>query len=259
MGHIRLGRLPKTQRWRDVVALLDDPEPDAARVAATTAMAARTRLDQLRNDSSLAYCFWLLTRLASSARGPDFAGDLAVLGLSARPADSVVGFVSQVSDRVREEIGRHPESGPFGELASLALRRALLETVGTEGRSLFGSSLEDLERAFRRHTTPVQFGHLARGFFGDLLARTLRFYVEKELSNRVGSSPALVTTADSRAFAEDLDRYGREAAQVMERFASDWFDLHHWQADGWIGREEAQGFVAHALDKLRGELDRSQA
>ncbi|MDP9357090.1 MAG: hypothetical protein M3R02_17750 [Chloroflexota bacterium] len=259
VGHVHVIQLPRTPAWRVVIDLLGTSAGDAPTVASATATAAADRLDALRDDPSLTYCFWLLTRLASAARGPDFVDDLAVLGLSARPAASVVGFVSQVTDRVRDEIGRHPESGPFGELASLALRRALLETVGTEGRSLFGSSLEDLERAFRQHATPVQFGHLARGFFGDFLARTLRFYVEKELSNRVGASPALVTTADSRAFADELDRYGREAAGIMEGFAVDWFDLHHWRADGWIGREEAQGFVAHALDKLRGELARSQA
>jgi hypothetical protein len=235
------------------------PTLDAPTVAGATAAAAADRLDDLGDDRSLTYCFWLLTRLASAARGPTFGEDLAALGLAARPGDPVVSFLSQVSDRVREEVGRHPESGLFGELASLALRRALLETVGSEGRSLFGSSLEDLERAFRRHATPVQFGRLARGFFGDLLARTLRFYVEKDLSNHVGTSPGLATTADSRAFAEDLDRYGRTTAGVMERFAAEWFDLHHWEASGRISRDEAHGFVAHALDKLRDELRRSGA
>ncbi len=235
------------------------PGLDAPAVAGATVAAAADRLDDLGDDPSLTYCFWLLTRLASAARGPSFEEDLAALGLVVRSNDPIAGFVSQVSDRVRDEVGRHPESGPFGELASLALRRALLETVGTEGRSLFGSSLEDLEQAFRRHATPVQFGRLARGFFGDLLARTLRFYVEKDLANHVGASPGLATTADSRAFAEDLDRYGRAAAGGMERFAADWFDLHHWEASGRIGRDEAQGFVAHALDKLRDELTRGGA
>ena len=259
MGPVHLVQLPRTPAWRAVVGLLEAPAPDVPAVAGATAAAAAGRLDALRGDPSLTYCFWLLTRLASAARGPDFVGDLAALGLPARPADSVVGFVSRVSDLVRDEVGRRPESGPFGELASLALRRALTETVGSHGRSLFGSSLEDLEAAFRRHSTPAQFGQLSRRFFGDFLARTLRFYVEKELSNRVGASPGLATTADGRAFAADLDRYARETARVMERFAADWFDLHHWRADGRIGRDEAEGFVAHALDKLRGELPGGRA
>ncbi len=72
MGHTRVGRLPKTQRWRDVVAILDAPDPDATRVAAATAHAATRRLNALVDDPSHTYCFWLLTRLASAARRPDF-------------------------------------------------------------------------------------------------------------------------------------------------------------------------------------------
>ena len=257
MGHTRIGRLPRTAKWLAVVGLLQAPRLDAPAVAGATVAAADRRLRELRGDPSLAYCFWLLTRLASAARGPDFVEALGVLGLEARPTDSVVGFVSRVSDRARDEVARHPESGPFGELASLALRRALLDTVGTEGRSIFGSSLEDLERAFRRHATPTQFGVLARRFFGDFFARTLRFYVEKELSNQVGARPSLVGTADSGAFAEALDRYARESAAIMERFAVDWFDKHHWAADGAIGRDQAHGFVAAALRKMRRELARA--
>ncbi len=245
-------------KWLAVVNLLQVPHLDAHAVASATIEAAEERLRALRDDPSLTYCFWLLTRLASAARGLDFFDALAALGLHARPEDSVIGFISRVSDRARDEVARHPESGPFGELASLALRRALLDIVGTEGRSLFGSSLEDLERAFRRHATPTQFGELSRSFFGDFLARTLRFYVEKELSNQVGAHPGLANTAESRAFAEALDQYARESAGIMERFAVDWFDKHHWEAHGAIGRDEAHGFAAGALRKLHQDLVRPE-
>ncbi len=259
MGHIRLGRLPKTQRWRDVVALLDAPGPDAARVAAATAHAATRRLNTLVDDPSLTYCFWLLTRLASAARRPDFVDALGDLGLMARPTDSVIGFVAQISSRVRDEVERHPESGPFGELASLALRRALTETVGTEGRSLFGSSVEDLERAFRRHTTPDRFGALSQRFFGDFLARTLRFYVDKELALHVGTGGGLADLADSETFVADLDLHARQSARIVERFAAEWFAKHDWESGGTIGRDEAKGFVAVALGKLRAELAETRA
>lgn len=104
MGHVHLVLLPRTPAWRSVVGLLGDPAGDAASVAAATAAAAAGRLDRLRGDPALAYGFWLLVRLASAARGPDFAGDLAALGLTAQPSDSIIGFVSQVSDRVRAEV-----------------------------------------------------------------------------------------------------------------------------------------------------------
>ena len=167
-----------------------------------------------------------------------------------------LSFISQVSDHVRSELARYPESGPFSELSSLALRRALSETVGQEGRSLFGSSLEDLQQAFRAYSTPRTFGTLARRFFGDFFARTLRFFVEKELANSVGSGHGLTSVEQSQEFTAALDLYTRQSAYIMEEFASGWYGKHNWEAKGQISPEEAQGFVAVALRKLRMELAR---
>ena len=259
MGHIRLGRLPKTQRWDQVVVALAADDPSTRIVASTTAWAADHRLAQLRSDPSLTYCVWLLTRIASAARRPNFLDALGDLGLDVRPGDSAVGFVAKVSARARDEIERHPESGPFGELAALALRRALTETIGTEGGSLFGSSLEDLEHAVRRHTTPARFGELATRFFADFTARTLRFYVDKELSFHVGPGHALATIDDSTTFIADLDRFGRQSARIVEVFAADWYSKYDWERGGAIGREDVQYFVKGAIRKLRRELKEPEA
>src|SRR5215218_6862329 len=153
VGHTIIGRLPKSERWRVVVELLQGPTLDTRAVAAATVKAAYERLRQLGRDPSLTYCFWLLVRMASAARGADFVTDVAHLGIQIQRDDTALSAIGRVADRAQTELNRHPESGPFGELATLALRRALLETVGSEGRSLFDSSLEDLERAFRRHSS----------------------------------------------------------------------------------------------------------
>jgi hypothetical protein len=258
MGHIRLGELPKTLTWRQLLVVLGSDDATAHAVAVATARGAHARLRLLRDDSSLAYCFWLLTRLASAARHPDFGDALADLGLHAEATDSVLGFISQVGDRVRDEIGRHPESGPFGDLAADALARALTETVGTEGRSLFGSSLDDLEHALQRHSTPDRFAVVAQRFFGDFLARTLRFYVDKELPQYVGYG-GLDNVGDSAIFIDDLDRYTRESAVIVQQFAADWFSKYDWRAAGAIDRDDAQRFVAVALGKLQKELAQEEA
>jgi len=250
VGHTELGYLPTRGRWRAVAALLAAPHLDVPAVAGATTKAAESRLRELGGDPSLAYCFWLLVRLAEAARGPDFFEGAARLGIAVRADDAALTVIARTADRARVELNRYPESGPFGEIASLALRRALTETVGAEGRSLFGSSLEDLERAFRRYSSPAQFATLARRFFGDFYGRTLRFYVERELQNRIGDA-GLPTITDANEFADALDLHARATSRVVERFAADWYDKHHWEAGGAISREEAQGFVAHALTKLR--------
>lgn len=254
MGHLRLGRLPKTRRWREVVELLDSSPADPGAVARAAALAAEDRLRALARDPSLTYCFWLLTRIAWASRTPAFAEELADLQIALAPEESVLTFISKITDRVRSELSEHPESGPFSELASLALRRTLTETIGQQGPSLFDSSLEDLQHAFRGYSTRDGFGSLARRFFGDFLARTLRYFVDRELPNHVGVSAGLSGVAEGIEFKEALDLYARQSARILEEFAAGWYSKHNWQSAGRISVDEARGFTAVALRKLRMEL-----
>lgn len=254
MGHVRIGRLPKTILWQNVVGLIDDSPDDIPAVASGTVAAAEVRLRQLANDPSLVYCFWLLTRLTSASREDNFAQALERVGLPIPSTDSALAYISEINDQVRADLTPYTLSGPFGEIASLALRRALSETIGLHGRSLFGSSLEDVQRAFRAHSTPTRFGELARSFFGDFIARTLRYFVEREVSNLVGTTHVMRTVNDSRQFTMALDSYARDSARIVEEFAAGWYSKHNWETGGAISQEEAQGFVAVALRKLRTEL-----
>ncbi len=258
MGHTELGVLPKSAKWRAVAELLAAPQINVAQVAATTATAAANRLTSLRGDPSVGYCFWLLTRLASAARGPDFQEGVRALGIPIRPDDTAMALIARVAEVSRMEISRYPASGPFGEMAALALRRALAETVGVESRSLLGASLTDLERAFRRHSSPAQFGELSKRFFGEFYARTLRYYVERELQNRVGAG-ALPTVEAANDFSDALALHARETARYVEGFAAAWYDKHNWQQSGAISPVETQAFVAHALRKMRTEIAREAA
>ena len=58
-------------------------------------------------------------------------------------------------------------------------------TVGSFGGSLFGSTVDDLQSAFRRFSTKDQFSEAAHGFFADFTARLLTSYLDRELSNHV--------------------------------------------------------------------------
>ena len=259
MGHIRLGRLPRTYRWRQVVELLDESSDGAATVATATLRAAELRLRRLADDPSVSYCFWLLTRITQAARTQDFPAALAEIGLDAREGEPVLSFISRVSDRARREVVHHRESGHFAELASLALRRALTETVGQQGGSLFGSSVDDLQAALRAYSTDRSFGQVSRRFFGDFMARTLASFVERELANHIGVGHRLQDLDQSREFSAALDLHTRQQARIMEDFAADWYGRRNRLTAGEISREEAQGFVAVALRKLRSELTRPDA
>ena len=67
MGHSRLGWLPQTYRWQDVVELLTQGG-SAAAVADATLDAAHKGLEMAARDRGLHYVFWLLTQVALAAK-----------------------------------------------------------------------------------------------------------------------------------------------------------------------------------------------
>lgn len=256
MGHHRLGRLPRTLRWRQVVELLDRSPEETGAVAAAAIEAADGRLRQLANDATVTYCVWLLTRITWAARGDSFAVDLGSLGVHASEHDSALTLISRIGDRVRDELASLPVSGQFADIASLALRRALTETIGEQGRTLFGSSTDDVQRAFQEFSTRARFSVLTQRFFADFMARTLRAFVDRELSNHLGSRGAGSAAEQGADFLDALDRHTRQAARIVEEFAGGWYSKHNWESKGEVTRDEAHRFTARALQKLRSELKR---
>lgn len=259
MGHLRLGRLPKTRRWNAVMNLLDAEPSDTAGVARAVVNAADNRLSRLGHDEALVYCFWLLTRITWAARGPQFRDHLADLGIEVSDSTSALGLVSKVSEQARMVLAQHPESGPFGELASLSLRRALTDTIGTQDLGLFGSSIADVQYACRTYSSRKQFGILATRFFADFFSRTLRYFVDREVANYVGPGRSIPNIQAGQQFGQALDLYARQSAHIVEDFAAGWYSKHNWETQGQISTQEVQGFVSYALRKLRMEVKREAA
>ncbi len=242
-----------------MVELLDAQPEDTSTLAGAIARAAEGRLRKLATDPSLVYCFWLLTKLTSAARSADFASELGRIGVEVEDRPSALTFVARVSESVRRETADYPSSGHFSDVSSLALRHALLETVGRQGPSLFDDSLADLQRAVRAFSTRVRFGELAHSFFADFLSRTLTSCVDRELANHVGAGFKLSTASEALDFMKALDVHTRQSARIVRDFAGGWYSKHNWESQGEISKEETQRFVAFALRKLRTELAREAA
>jgi hypothetical protein len=100
MGHLRLGRLPKTRRWSGVFDLLEGHNVSPEGLARATATAAQQQFAVLERDRAVNYCFWVLVRLATAARGDDFAGELRRLGVHTTDIASGLGFIQQIAKMV---------------------------------------------------------------------------------------------------------------------------------------------------------------
>ena len=91
MGHIRLGNLPKTQKWRDLVRLIAGSGVSGGvlsatsyveAIAAQTLGASRAGLDNAKHDSGVVYAFYMLTQVTLASRGSNWEEALARHGLA---------------------------------------------------------------------------------------------------------------------------------------------------------------------------------
>jgi len=99
MGHVRLGVLPRSRKWRQVVEHLRLGAGTEV-VAASVASAAEASLKRASNDPAFLHAFWLLTQIPLAARGPTFAKDLRRLGLHVPDQPSLLDVTGAVSDEV---------------------------------------------------------------------------------------------------------------------------------------------------------------
>jgi hypothetical protein len=251
MGHLRLGELPRTRKWNEVVELVKS-EADIDTVAAAALDAAEKGLRKAADDEALNQATWLLTQLPLAARDPKYIERLAELGITVGAAPQVVELVAAFSDAIDAHVRHEGGRSDLGEMAQMAAAEALTAVLSPRSRSLFGTSPEDVRRELGALATPKQFGLLARDFFARLMRRYLGFYLSRELSNHVGGGRRFENINAHSEFDKALDLHCRQAARIVEEFSGSWFSKTDFE--GGITPEKARRFGHVAFKKLRAEL-----
>ncbi len=130
MGHIRLGALPKTKKWNQVVNLIASGA-DVDGIAAASADAAEHSLEQASKDDGLAHAFWLLTQIPLAARRSNFSErlwELGLNGLSTKP--TLFEIVSAFTRAVDDHVSGRGQRSDLGEMAQHAAAETITSLAG---------------------------------------------------------------------------------------------------------------------------------
>ncbi|MFN7990033.1 MAG: hypothetical protein U0529_21350 [Thermoanaerobaculia bacterium] len=253
MGDNRLGPLPRTRRWSEVVDLVGAGASSAA-VAAATLDAADEVLSGAADDPTLARSFWLLTQIPDAARSPNFAKALQDLGLAVSDEPSASELTAAFTEAVDREIdSRRARTGP-GELAQFAAVESLSALFRDQTSPLFGSSPDEVRLQLGKLGTPARFGQLARSFFARFTERFLSYYISKELPRHIGPGGRFSDLEEQKAFREALATHCGQAARIVEDFAGGWYSKARFEGE--LSEARARRFLGYAFKKIRGELRR---
>ncbi len=258
MGHIRLGEMPRTGYWPDVVKTLDLSD-DPARIASVTAKAARKGLEAAGQDDGVSEVVYMLMKFVwSSAKTKDFSRELKDIGVSAGKESSLLDLVSGFNDALDQRLRLKGHRSDLAEMARMSVVDTLADLCRHHTGSLFGASVKETREALRKNTAPERFAAIGQRFFGKFLYRFLDYHLSRELPEHVGAGRIYETIRECDNFKTSLARYTIETSRIAREFTGYWPSATEFKEG--IGRENVRTkFVPIAFKKLLAEFQRRNA
>ena len=266
MGHTRLGAIPKTRLWTEVVEQVAgaglasgaaQASADMAAIAAKTLEAAQKALDKAVDDAGVRYTFYLLTQVALASRARDWETELGRHGIRLSRESSLFDFTAEVQAAIDRHVGRSPSGATdLSEIAQQSVGEAILSLAGKRTASLFGGDSVDVRDAIRSLSTKKGFGELGQRFFGRFLGRFLNFYLSRVTAAQLGRQ-RLRELGDIAQFNEALRSHCDQSARIVRDFCGAWYSKTQYEQG--IDLENTSRFLAVAMQKLRSELEQQKA
>jgi hypothetical protein len=262
VGHTRLGNLPKTQKWLDLVERISGSRVSVGAlsaasyveaIAAQTLEASKAALDNAKHDSGVLYAFYLLTQVTLASRSANWEDALALHGIRLASDTTVFDLTSEIQSAIDRHVSRSSSGATdLSEMAQQSVGEALMSLADTRTLDLFGGSSDDVRNAIRTLSTKKGFGELGQRFFGRFVARFLNFYLSRATAAALGGA-RLQDLADIAEFNENLRTHCDQSARIVRDFCGEWYSKTAYQEG--IDLENASRFLAVAVRKLSSELE----
>ena len=267
MGHTRLGSIPKTHKWTDIVAIIAGAggresagrgmlPDDVSEIARQTIDAASGGLYKVIDDLGLRYTFYILTQIVLSSRDSNWQERWADFGIDLSEDATLFDLTSEMQNAIDGHLSRYARPTDISEMAQQAAGEALTTLAGPRAVTLFGRDKKDTRLAVRELSTKAGFSRLSQVFFGRFIARFLNFYLSRATAAHVGGD-RLHQVVDLTRFNQDLRLHCEQSARIVYDFSGEWYSKTQFKEG--INLENTSRFLAVALKKLQAELGRQRA
>jgi len=256
MGHRRVGFLPKTRRWHQIVEALgtfSDDQETLGDIVASTLDAVRTRFKHVDTDPAVKGSFESLVTLCMAMSVDDPGQYLAAAGYRYPSKASPLSLARILTER----LGTREGSAEYRALAVGATCDALVNwhKRATKNTPSMFSDGAGPYADWRALSTGGGFCELARLYFSSFTERHLKYFLEREAS-RVLSSIEQRDAFESRLsdYMSDISKHAFETAKITQSFAAGWFNKQRRSTS--VSSEAIHSFLTLAFGKLRDELMR---
>ena len=255
MGHERVGALPHTKRWKDVVAQMAESSgsrEDVAAIANATLQNVRAQFRKIHSDDGVVAAFQFLVALTKSASLSDLGEASFSPRVDLEGSPSTLRLIAQLRSWVKAQEG----SSEYADIAAKASADAISLWSAQHGMqaSLF-TGPADSRDIWQRADNGAGFCEVSRLFFSKFTERYLNYFLEREASASMASISERDRLASQlRDHIDGVSRFAFETSRITQSFAAGWFNNH--ARDRYPSKDESRGFLSVAFGKMREELMR---
>lgn len=249
MGHLRLGNLPRTQRWKQVIGLLE-AGADLPEFAKASFHAALTGLNRVASDPGFISALSTVVDLAAASRDKNIASSLQALGIDSHSQESSLAFLSAIAQNLSVGLEKIYPRSDVGKIAGDAFLESLTRHVRGKTGSLFDEAedAKSLTDAFRGN----QFKSLMHDFYSGFTSRYLSYYLSRELPLHVGGGKRFANLDEHSEFNRQFEMYCRETVRIADEFTSGWVGKAIHEGD--TGADAVTRYAHVAFKKLASEF-----
>lgn len=254
MGNRRLGVLPWTHKWREVIELLagEGSIPDIARASFEAAL---NGLKQVPKDLGFTTALTEILKFAEAARSKNFIAALRKAGFEASSDATVLDLVGSLRARIDHAFRDLPDRTDIAELATNSFGESLMRQTMSELPGLFSSSAATEQETLRRQLTGNHFKGLMHEFYSVFTRRYLSYYLSRELSLHVGDPKTRFANIDKHSeFNKAFDTYIRQSVRISDEFTPGWFGKTSWEKG--LSHQSVKRYAHIAFNKIRSEFSR---
>jgi hypothetical protein len=256
LGHERLGFLPKSRRWRDIIGEIASSANrgiDTERVVELTANAINMRLRNLHLDLGVqeAFVFLVLLSEAGSHKAPSDRLTDEGIDLQGRLATPIA--LSRILATKVREAGQSQENA---SLALVAASHALVTFYQEHSlqREIFDNSGDPFS-VWKQASDGAGFSELTRSFLSNLTAGYLKYFLDREASSVLPTVEARIRFQNQiEIHIDQITRHSDQTAKISQSFAAGWYNKNVLQDK--VSRDKANAFLSIALNKIRDSLRR---
>lgn len=258
MGHERIGYLPKTKKWRAIVAEITNFSADENtidQIASKTTKNLITRYKQIENDNGVFAAINYLILLTYSAKQKNSSEFLCKYGINL-PANF---NLLTLSKSIKDFISSQSDSREYSAFAS----HALIETVSEwtkknaiQQRILFDTSKNSFDE-WQTASNGSGFCELSRLFFTNFTENYLKYFLEREASSKINN--LFDRSTFNKKLEEHIDiisKHAFETTKITQSFSAGWYNK--FVSEGLPPKEKIKGFISYSFGKLNSELIREQ-